>query len=139
LSIVRIKYKHIKSRRFGSWFFFRLQVKGGEAPTHMGPLDRANLNHWIFQVGPSDRANLNHWTFQMGPLDRDNLKYWTFQMDPLNRANLNHWTTSVQKTISSRCYIPSSEPFRLHGIRSQKTVSFRIHCLENSGISIKCI
>jgi hypothetical protein len=46
LSIVRIKYKNIKSRRFGSWFFFHLQVKGGETPTQMGPLDRANLNHW---------------------------------------------------------------------------------------------
>jgi hypothetical protein len=46
LSIVQIKYKNIKSRLFGSWFFFRLQVKGGETPTQMGPLDRANLNHW---------------------------------------------------------------------------------------------
>jgi hypothetical protein len=42
-----IKYiKNIKSRRFGSWFFFRLQVMGGETPTQMGPLDRAYLNHW---------------------------------------------------------------------------------------------
>jgi hypothetical protein len=24
--------KYIKSRRFGGWFFFRLQVKGGETP-----------------------------------------------------------------------------------------------------------
>jgi hypothetical protein len=33
LSIVQIKYKNIKSRRFGSWFFFLLQVKGGETPS----------------------------------------------------------------------------------------------------------
>jgi hypothetical protein len=36
-----IKYKNIKPRRFGSWFFFRLQL----TPTQMGPLDQANLNH----------------------------------------------------------------------------------------------
>jgi hypothetical protein len=59
LSIVRIKYKNIKSRRFGSWFFFRLRVKGGETPTQMGPLDRANLNHctswfYIFIFYPDD-------------------------------------------------------------------------------------
>jgi hypothetical protein len=33
-----LKY-NIISRRFGSWFFFRLQVMGGETPTQMGPLD----------------------------------------------------------------------------------------------------
>jgi hypothetical protein len=48
LSIVldKILKYNIKSRRFGSWFLFRLQVKRGETPTKMGPLDRANLNHW---------------------------------------------------------------------------------------------
>jgi hypothetical protein len=35
-------YKNIKSRRFGRRFFFRPQVNGGETPTQMGPLDRAN-------------------------------------------------------------------------------------------------
>jgi hypothetical protein len=28
---------NIKSRRFGSWFVFRLQVMGGETPTQMDP------------------------------------------------------------------------------------------------------
>jgi hypothetical protein len=31
-----LKY-NIKSRRFGSWFFFRRQVMGGETSTQMGP------------------------------------------------------------------------------------------------------
>jgi hypothetical protein len=52
LSIVQMKYKNIKSRHFGSWFLFRLQVKGGETPTQMGPLDRANLSHWTLDNRP---------------------------------------------------------------------------------------
>jgi hypothetical protein len=47
---VPIKYKNIKARRFGSWFFFRLQVKWEETPTQMGPLDRPNFNHWKNQL-----------------------------------------------------------------------------------------
>jgi hypothetical protein len=57
LSIIRIKYKNMKLRRFGSWFFFRLQVKGREAPTQMGPLDRANLNHLKMEEEPSSKTS----------------------------------------------------------------------------------
>jgi hypothetical protein len=36
-----------KTRRFGNWICFRPQVKLGEkTPTQLGPLERANLNHW---------------------------------------------------------------------------------------------
>jgi hypothetical protein len=36
-----------KTRRFGNWICFRLQVKVGEkTPTQLGPLERDNLNHW---------------------------------------------------------------------------------------------
>jgi hypothetical protein len=36
-----------KTRRFGNWLFFRPQVKVGEkTPTQLGPLERADLNHW---------------------------------------------------------------------------------------------
>jgi hypothetical protein len=36
-----------KTRRFGNWICFRPQVKVGEkTPTQLGPLERANLNHW---------------------------------------------------------------------------------------------
>ena len=57
LSIIRIKYKNMKSRCFGSWFFFRLQVKGREAPTQMGPLDRANLNHLKMEEEQSSKTS----------------------------------------------------------------------------------
>jgi hypothetical protein len=36
-----------ETRRFGNWICFRPQVKGGKkTPTQLGPLERANLNHW---------------------------------------------------------------------------------------------
>jgi hypothetical protein len=35
-----------KTRRFRNWISFRPQV-WGKTPTHLGPLDRANLNHCI--------------------------------------------------------------------------------------------
>jgi hypothetical protein len=33
-------------QRFGNWICFRPQVKG-KTPAQLGPLERANLNHWI--------------------------------------------------------------------------------------------
>jgi hypothetical protein len=40
-----------KKRRFGNWICFRPQGKVGEkTPTQLGPLDRANLNHWTGPV-----------------------------------------------------------------------------------------
>jgi hypothetical protein len=36
-----------KTRRFGNWICFRPQVKVGEkTPAQLGPLEKANLNHW---------------------------------------------------------------------------------------------
>jgi hypothetical protein len=32
-------------KRFGNWMCFRPQVRR-ETPTLLGPLERANLNHW---------------------------------------------------------------------------------------------
>jgi hypothetical protein len=43
-----LKY-NIKSRRFGSWLFFRLQVMGGETLRWV-LLDWANLNHWTYYI-----------------------------------------------------------------------------------------
>jgi hypothetical protein len=42
-----------RKQRFGNWICFRPEVKG-ETPTLLGPLERANLSHWI--------TDLNHWT-----------------------------------------------------------------------------
>jgi hypothetical protein len=33
--------------RFKNWICFRPQVKGEKTSTQVGPLERANLNHWI--------------------------------------------------------------------------------------------
>jgi hypothetical protein len=44
-SIVR-NSREYKTRRFGNWICFRPQVKGEKTPTQLGPLERANLNHW---------------------------------------------------------------------------------------------
>jgi hypothetical protein len=43
LSIVRYS-RNQKAQRFGNWICFHPQV-GGETPTLLGPLERANLNH----------------------------------------------------------------------------------------------
>jgi hypothetical protein len=36
----------IRTQRFGNWICFCPQVTGWEAPTLLGPLERANLHHW---------------------------------------------------------------------------------------------
>jgi hypothetical protein len=33
-------------QRFGDWICLRPQVDGADKPTHLGPLERASLNHW---------------------------------------------------------------------------------------------
>jgi hypothetical protein len=40
----------VETRRFGNWVYFRLQVKGEKTPTQLGPLERADLNHWTSPV-----------------------------------------------------------------------------------------
>jgi hypothetical protein len=38
-----------RKQRFGNWIYFCPQVKGGgETPTQLGPLERANINHRTF-------------------------------------------------------------------------------------------
>jgi hypothetical protein len=37
----------VKNMTFQNWVCFHPQVRGWEAPTLLGPLERANLNHWI--------------------------------------------------------------------------------------------
>jgi hypothetical protein len=40
-----------KTRRFGYWICFRPRVKvGKKTPTQLGPVERANLNHWTDPV-----------------------------------------------------------------------------------------
>jgi hypothetical protein len=38
--------KNYKSQRFGNWIRFRPQMREGDICTLLGPLERANLNHW---------------------------------------------------------------------------------------------
>jgi hypothetical protein len=35
-----------RTQRFVNWIWCHPQVKGCESPTPLGPLERANLNHW---------------------------------------------------------------------------------------------
>jgi hypothetical protein len=35
-----------KTQRFGNWNFFLLQVRKIETSALLGPLERANFNHW---------------------------------------------------------------------------------------------
>jgi hypothetical protein len=35
-----------RTQNFGQWICFRPQVREGETPTLLGPLERDNLNHW---------------------------------------------------------------------------------------------
>jgi hypothetical protein len=48
LSIVQYCRKQ-ETQRFGNWSYYRPQVRGG-VPTHLGPLERVNLNHWTTPV-----------------------------------------------------------------------------------------
>jgi hypothetical protein len=49
LSIVGYSKDHKRIQRFGNSVCFCPQVKGWEADTLLGPLERANLNHWTQQ------------------------------------------------------------------------------------------
>jgi hypothetical protein len=42
LSIVRHS-RNLKTQRLGNWICFRPQVRGGETPSLLGPLERTNL------------------------------------------------------------------------------------------------
>jgi hypothetical protein len=46
-----------KTRRFGNWICFRLQMRWGRTPTQLGPVERANLNHYYFT---NDNMTLNY-------------------------------------------------------------------------------
>jgi hypothetical protein len=90
------------TRRFGNWICFRPQVKGGrkKTPTQLGPLQRANLNHW---KGPN-------WVGVFFPPF-----YLRTETDPVSETSCSfkHRTMDiVQKPRNSLCYSPSSQPFR---------------------------
>jgi hypothetical protein len=39
-----------KTQRFGNWICFRPQVREEKTPAQLGPLERANLNHWTTPI-----------------------------------------------------------------------------------------
>jgi hypothetical protein len=55
LSIVRYSRKY-KTRRFGNWICFRLQMRGKTTLLH--PLEIANLNHWTNPLRITQLFNL---------------------------------------------------------------------------------
>jgi hypothetical protein len=44
LSIIRYSKGHWRTKRFGNWICFCPQMRGREAPTLLGPLERSNPN-----------------------------------------------------------------------------------------------
>jgi hypothetical protein len=66
---------------------------GEKTPTQLGPLERANLNHWIGHL---------HLKTETDPVSETScfLKYQTMG--------------KVQKPNNSVCYTPSSKPFRIY-------------------------
>ena len=102
---------NIKSRRFGSWFFFRLQVMGEETPTQMTYSDGSI---WVGVSPP------NTWKRKKNPLpkSRDFILYvnilsgqWTKSRRQLvHRQNLLAHIYIVTQMHISQYYTPSSEP-----------------------------
>jgi hypothetical protein len=110
--------REFKTRRFRNWICFRPLVRGEKTPTQLGPLERANLNHWTAPARLNSCVNLTgvvqrlRLTFSKGPpftLRRKNIQF-------LKRCVLNsleHRTTEkVQNTSYYVCYTPSSEPIK---------------------------
>jgi hypothetical protein len=101
-SIVRTLKNHkIKTRRLGNWICFRPQVRG--APTLLGPLERANLNHWTQEsrcLPPS-------------PEDGNRSSFRNVVFLSSNSLESGRWTKS-EKPINSVCYTPSSEPYGIY-------------------------
>jgi hypothetical protein len=93
-----------RTRRFGNGICFRPQVKVGQkTPTQLGPLERANLNHWWLRAQMS-RCLLPHLHLRT-------------DTDPVSETScsLEYRTMEkVQKPSNSVRYTPSSEPFRIY-------------------------
>jgi hypothetical protein len=63
--------------RFGNWICFRPQVKKvGRVPAQLGPLERANLNHWTTAVKVKVTLRLTvGQSVSLGPLDLATIFY----------------------------------------------------------------
>jgi hypothetical protein len=83
-------YRYRKTQRFENWICFRPQVRRwGETPTLLGPLKRANLNHWVTETDPVSETSC-FLVFRFGTMDK------------------------VRKPSNSERYTPLSESFRLY-------------------------
>jgi hypothetical protein len=52
-----------RTERFGNWICFRPQMRGWETPNLLGPLERANPNHWTTYV-----SKVLHENIQINPM-----------------------------------------------------------------------
>jgi hypothetical protein len=98
LFIVRHTKGHERTQRFGNWICFHPQMKGGETPTLLGPLERPNLNHWMTQKTTAFRK------VDLLPSSDGGGETPTL-LGPLERANLN-----------TECYTQPSEHFRIYSL-----------------------
>jgi hypothetical protein len=70
---------------FGNWIRFHPQVRGWETHILLGPLERANPNHWTAYV--------------------NKLQLY---------IHLNHMMDKAQKPINPDCHAQLSEPFQIY-------------------------
>jgi hypothetical protein len=83
MSIVRYSEEH----NISETGYFRLQVKGWETPTLLGPLERADLNHWATYVSTSTAIYLNKLTLLNASIPRFTNAQFTNFRATANRVN----------------------------------------------------
>jgi hypothetical protein len=71
----------------------------GKTPTQLGPLRRANLNHWTRSSGEGETPNL------LGPLETANLNHWA-TFSSVGGRHLLSWVPYKELTsISGLCFL----------------------------------
>jgi hypothetical protein len=61
LSFARYSKEHYRTQRFGNWISFHPQGWEWETPTLLGPLARANVNHWTTFVNITTAIYIYNW------------------------------------------------------------------------------
>jgi hypothetical protein len=103
------------AQRFENWICFRLQVRGKETPTLLGPLERANLQFAVSKGSNTIDASL--------PLPEDGNRT-SFRNDIFSSIqNSERWPKSRNPAIliNSECFPASSESFRFYELYSRSS------------------
>jgi hypothetical protein len=88
--------------RFGNWICFRPQVKGGKkTPTLLGPLERANLNHWVGVFFPPSTWGRKQIQFLKHRVP-SNTGLWIKSRNPEIPCVIHHCYNPIETTISNK-------------------------------------